>query len=231
MGSPLSFFYPDLLGGTVSSAAGRDIGTGIAASGRDGEAVEVVVPNPAVLVDRVGRQAAVREAHARLLALGMQGDLDRGGARRDRVVLLVPAEGEDDLLLRHHLDVLADGLVQTLDEHTVGATGRGSMSATVPNHSRCLVLSVRNGQMVSGVASITISRTSSAIGGLLLLLCGLGRVAQPFEAAGPVVIEEVAELAHLVLTRLVQAPGVVASLAHEPRPLEHAEVLRDRRAA
>ena len=64
---------------------------------------------------------------------------------------------------------------------------------------------------------------------LLVSLGGLGRVAQPFEPGGPVVVEEVAELAHLVLARLVETPGAVASLAHEARRLEHAEVLRDRR--
>src|SRR5712692_3252503 len=108
--------------------------------------------------------------------------------------------------------------------------GRGSISATVPTHSTCLSASVRKGQIVSGVASITISRMSSAIMGSFVSLGGLGHVAQPFEAGRPVVVEEVAELAHLVLARLVQTPGAVASLAHEARRLEHPEVLRDRRA-
>src|SRR6202011_5590584 len=104
--------------------------------------------------------------------------------------------------------------------------GRGSISATVPIHSTCLSASVRKGQIVSGVASITISRMSSAIRGSFSSLGGLGRVAQPFEAARPVVVEKVAEVAHLLLTRLVQTPGAVPSLAHEARGLEHAEVLR-----
>src|SRR4051812_3227855 len=108
--------------------------------------------------------------------------------------------------------------------------GRGSISATVPTHSTCLSASVRNGQIVSGVASITISRMSSAISGSFVSLGGLGRVAQPFETGRPVVIEKVAQLAHLVLARLVQAPGAVPPLIHEARLLEHAEVLRDRRA-
>src|SRR6266508_1461125 len=113
--------------------------------------------------------------------------------------------------------------------------GRGSISATVPIHSMCLRASVRKGQIVSGVASITISRMSSAISGSFSLvgrfrsLGGLGHVAQPFEAGRPVVVERVAELAHLLLARLVQTPGAVPPLAHEARRLEHPEVLRDRR--
>src|ERR1700733_408271 len=99
--------------------------------------------------------------------------------------------------------------------------GRGSISAAVPIHSTCLSASTRNGQIVSGVASITISRMSSAIRISFVSLGGLGRVAQPFEAGRPVVVEEVAQLAHLVLARLVQAPGPVPSLAHETGRLEH----------
>ena len=109
--------------------------------------------------------------------------------------------------------------------------GRGSISATVPIHSTCLSASVRNGQIVSGrgvdhdLTDELGHRSASFVS-----LGGLGHVAQPFEAGGPVVVEEVAELAHLVLARLVQTPGAVTSLAHEARRLEHAEVLRDRRA-
>src|ERR1700730_18078918 len=109
--------------------------------------------------------------------------------------------------------------------------GRGSISATVPTHSTCLSASVRNGQIVSGVASITISRMSSAMSGSFVSLGGLGHVAQPFETSGPVVVEEGAELAHLVLARLVQTPGAIASLAHKVGRLEHAEMLRDRGAS
>src|SRR6266852_4769908 len=108
--------------------------------------------------------------------------------------------------------------------------GRGSISATVPTHSTCLSASVRKGQIVSGVASITISRMSSAISGSFVSLGGLGHIAQPFEARRPVVVEEVAKLAHLVLARLVKTPGAVPSLAHETRRLEHPEVLGNRRA-
>src|SRR5258708_17928073 len=105
--------------------------------------------------------------------------------------------------------------------------GRGSISAAVPIHSTCLSASVRNGQIVSGVASIPISRMSSAISGSFVSLGGLGRVEQPFEPGRPVVIEEVAELVHLVRARQVQTPGAVSALAHESRRLEHAEMLRD----
>ena len=99
------------------------VGTGIAAGCRDRQPLEVVRPTDAVIVDRVGGQAAVHEAHARLLALGVQRDLDRRGAGRDRMVLLLPAEREDDLLRRHDLDELAGGLVLAGDEHPVDAAG------------------------------------------------------------------------------------------------------------
>src|SRR5438045_3371551 len=107
--------------------------------------------------------------------------------------------------------------------------GRGWRSAMVSIQSTCLPASLRNGQIVSGVASITISRMRSAISGSLLSLGGLGHIAQPFEAGRPVVVEKIAELAHLVLACPVQTPGAVPSLDHESRRLEHPEVLRDRR--
>ena len=192
-------------------------------------------PTDAVVVDRVGGEAAVHEAHARLVALGMQRDLHRRGAGRDRMVLLLPAEREDDLLLRHHLDELARGLVLPGDEHPVDAAG-----ARVDLGDRADPFDV-----LVGIGEERPDRLRGGVDhdltdelGHRCLLClvssvslgGLGHVAQPFEAGRPVVVEEVAELAHLVLARLVQAPGAVPSLAHEPGRLEHAEVLRDRRA-
>src|SRR4051794_12418512 len=104
------------------------------------------------------------------------------------------------------------------------------MSAAVPIHSRCLSGSVRNGQMVSGVASIMISRTSSAITACLLrrglvlsftVLGLLGHVAQALEARRPVVVEERAQLRHGVGVRGVQAPRAIAPLGHEAGVLEH----------
>ena len=41
----------------------------------------------------------------------------------DRVALLLPAEGEDHLLVRHHLDELPGALVAAGDEHPVDAAG------------------------------------------------------------------------------------------------------------
>ena len=68
----------------------RDVRTGIAARRRDGQALEVMRPTLAVIVNRVGRKAAVHEANARLVTLGVQRDLHRRGSGRDRVVLLAP---------------------------------------------------------------------------------------------------------------------------------------------
>src|SRR4051794_10772669 len=109
--------------------------------------------------------------------------------------------------------------------------GRGSSSAAVPIHRTCCSGSTRNGQMVSGVASIMISRTRSVIGGSFVVLGGLGYIAQAFETGGPVVVEEVAKLLHLILAGPVQTPGAIAPLAHQSGLLQHAEVLRDGRAS
>src|SRR5690606_29468673 len=127
--------------------------------------------------------------------------------------------------------------------------GRGSMSATVPNHSTCRSGSTRNGQIVCGVASTTISRTSSAITGLLLLGClgwvdgrggwlrtvpglrGLCGVAQALQAGGPEVVQERAQVGHGLGVGAVEAPGAVAPLRDQRGVLEHREVLGDRGAA
>src|SRR5579872_7573244 len=107
--------------------------------------------------------------------------------------------------------------------------GRGSSSATVPSHSTCLPGSVRNGQMVSGVASIMISRTSSAIiPAFLVSFAGFGRlgdVAQSLEAGGPVVVEEGAQLGHRVGVRPVQAASAVTPFGHEVCVLEDRQML------
>src|SRR3954464_1765510 len=96
----------------------------------------------------------------------------------------------------------------------------------------CCSGSTRNGQIVSGGASMTTSRTSSAMGcsfvsSVSFPLGGLGAGAAPVEPSRPVVVEEVAELPHLVLAGPVQAPGPVSSLAHESRLLQPAAGLGD----
>src|SRR5205823_4404315 len=68
-------------------------------------------------------QARVHEAHAGLVAFGMQRDLDGGRSGRDRVAGLFPAEGEDHLLHGNDLDVLPHRLELTGNEHPVDAAG------------------------------------------------------------------------------------------------------------
>jgi hypothetical protein len=60
-------------------------------------------------------------------------------------------------------------------------------------------------------------------------LGGLGDVTQPLEPSGPVVVQELAELLHLVALGPVQPARAVSAFGHEPGLLEDAEVLRDRR--
>ena len=64
----------------ASRRTGR-VGTGIAAGCRDRQPLEVVRPAAAVILDRVGRKAAVHEAHPRLVAFGMQRDLHASWSR------------------------------------------------------------------------------------------------------------------------------------------------------
>src|SRR5436853_7564574 len=107
--------------------------------------------------------------------------------------------------------------------------GRGSISATVPCHWTSSSGSVRNGQIVSGVASIMISRTSSAISALLLVSLGsFGDVTESLQPRRPVLVEELTQLLHLAPIRAIQAARPGAALAHQARGLEDREVLRDR---
>src|SRR5207245_7955332 len=89
------------------SAPCRAVGSRIAARDAHREPFEVERPTMAVVVDRVVRQARVHEAHAGLVAFGMQRDLEGGRSGWDRVTFLFPSEGEDDLLHGNDLGVLA----------------------------------------------------------------------------------------------------------------------------
>ena len=64
---------------SLGSAAG--VGTGVAAGCRDRQPLEVVRPTVAVILDRIGGKTAVHEAHARLVAFGMQRDLHASWSR------------------------------------------------------------------------------------------------------------------------------------------------------
>src|SRR5207247_6424908 len=90
----------------------------------------------------------------------------------------------------------------------------------------------RNSQIVSGLAAIAISRsreTFSAVLSMLLPLLSLRFAFERLEPVAPELVEERLQLDEPFGTRAVQAPGAVASLAHEPRLLQHAQMLGDRR--
>src|SRR6266849_1393194 len=120
------------------------------------------------------------------------------------MVLLLPAERDDDLLVRYHLDELASGLVLTADEHPVDAAGARVDLGDGADPFDVLV----------GFGEEGPDRRRGGVDHELT----------------DELVEEVAQHAHLDLPRLLQTPGSVASLAHEARRLEHPEVLRDRRA-
>ena len=130
-----------------------------------------------------------------------------------------------------HLDELARGLVLTADEHPVDAAGA---RVDLGDGAEPFDVPVGFGEEGPDRLRGGVDHDLTDELGHRCLLCLVGRPRPTsrsrFEAGRPVVVEEVAELAHLVLTRLVQTPGAVPSLAHEAGRLEHPEVLRDRRA-
>src|SRR5205085_4202787 len=65
---------------------------------------------------------------------------------------------------------------------------------------------------------------------MLLLLLLLRFAFECVQARAPELLEEVPELAEPFGTGAVQAPGAVASLAHESRLLQDVQVLGDRRS-
>src|SRR5438270_6569054 len=99
------------------------VGANGAARSNDREAVEVDAPTLAVVGDSLGRKTAVHEADAGLAAFSAEADLDRRRARWDGVARLVPAKGEDHLVVGHDLYVLASRRMLTGDVHPVDAAG------------------------------------------------------------------------------------------------------------
>src|SRR3954470_2892925 len=108
--------------------------------------------------------------------------------------------------------------------------GRGSNDAVMPHHAVVFSGSTRNCQTVSGLASIAIVR-STAVSVLLamLALLSFSFAFQRLEALAPELVEEHLELDEPLRTCAVEAPGAVASLVHEPRLLQHGQMLGDRR--
>src|SRR5206468_11475957 len=89
--------------------------------------------------------------------------------------------------------------------------------------------STRNSQIVSGRAAIASSRITdvvSAVVSILLPLLSFGLALERVEAIAPELLEEPPDLGEPLRSRLVEAPGAVPALAHEPRLLQDVQVLR-----
>src|SRR3954469_9971089 len=111
--------------------------------------------------------------------------------------------------------------------------GRTSDVTSWPIQRRCFSGSTRKPHTVSGLAAIAISRSITTCSAVLAMLAPffLFRLAlQRLQPLVPELLEEGLQLDEPLRTRAVEAPGAVASLAHEPRLLQHAQMLRDRRS-
>src|SRR2546421_2003743 len=109
---------------SLGSALARSlVRSRVTTGGGDRQTSYVVVPTGAVVIHGLLGQAALHEPQTRLVALGMQGDLDPGRPGADGVARLVPPEGEDHLLVGDYLHELAGGLMAARDEHPVDAAG------------------------------------------------------------------------------------------------------------
>src|SRR5947208_17192056 len=111
--------------------------------------------------------------------------------------------------------------------------GVGSRSAFIPFQRVSFSGSTKNSQTVSGLAAIEIVRSSvvvSVVVSMLLPLLLLCLAFECFQPHVPELFEELLELGEPFRTCPVQAPRAVPSLAHEPRLLQHVQMLRDRRS-
>ena len=99
----------------------------------------------------------------------------------------------------------------------------------MPIHRMCWAGSVRKGKIVVGLASMTTSRVSSAIGGSFLSFGRFGQVLQTLQTAGPVLVEELAKTVHLSVIGPIEATGSVAPFDDQLGLTEDTEVLGDGR--
>src|SRR3954447_7476055 len=89
----------------------------------------------------------------------------------------------------------------------------------------------RSSSTVSGLAAIEISRSTETVLVALFIALSLLSFRLAFERLqplGPELVEERLQLPEPFRARSVETPRAVASLAHEPRLLQHAQMLRDR---
>src|SRR5712691_1340960 len=91
--------------------------------------------------------------------------------------------------------------------------------------------STRNCQTVSGLAAISSSRSitsRSAVVSMVLLLLSFGFAFKGLEPLVPELVEECLQVGEPFRAHAVEAPGAVASFAHEPGLLQDGQVLGDR---
>src|ERR1051325_9975184 len=110
--------------------------------------------------------------------------------------------------------------------------GRASNDPGCPIQRATFSSSTRNSHTVSGLAAIVTSRSRDTFSVVLSMLSPLLSLRLAFERLQPIapeLVQERLQLREPFGSGSVQAPGAVASLAHEPRLLQHAQVLGDRR--
>src|ERR687887_913884 len=107
-----------------------------------------------------------------------------------------------------------------------------SKVASIPIQRFALSGSTRNSQTVSGLAAIESCRSTavrSVVASMLLALLLFCLAFEGFEPHVPELLEEFLEFHEAFGACPVQAPGAVASLAHEPRLLQDVQMLGDGR--
>src|SRR3954451_25240048 len=106
---------------------------------------------------------------------------------------------------------------------------RGSSSASIPIQRMSFCGSTKNSQTVSGLASIPIVHSYTAVSMTATMLLALLLLCFAFEWLEPDVpepLEEIPEPDETSGPRPEEASGAVASQTHEPRLLQNVQVLR-----
>src|ERR1051326_6528609 len=104
--------------------------------------------------------------------------------------------------------------------------GRGSSSARRPIHSGIFSASTMNAKIVSGAASMRISRsTALAVAGIPSPLLVFGCVLEALESIAPELIQERLHFGEHLGPRAVEPSRALAAFDEQPGLLQHGEVL------
>jgi len=106
----------------ISNSLSGHIGPNRTSGSDDRQSIEVVIPPLSVIADCIVGQPSMDEADPRLVAIGNQSDFHLGAARGNRMVGLIPSEGEHHFAVGHYLYKLADARVLALGQHPIHAT-------------------------------------------------------------------------------------------------------------